>query len=116
MIEFGSYNVLTGESKQGYLDKDGKMQFRPIPWYKRIFQRKNFKETSDISVTEYIGTTQFYSQWIWSNHKEIFTVAVYRTYNKLSGSTISVYSDIADHGRKYYNVDAFNKDKILIPL
>lgn len=115
MIEFGSYNTLTGETSVGHIDKDDKMQFTPVPWLKRLIEKlKPKSEPKGGVVTEYIGTTQFYSKWIWSSNKEYFDVAIYRTYDKLTNKTIFVYSDVRNHGRIYYNKDAFDRDKLLI--
>jgi hypothetical protein len=130
-LKFGTYNPSTGETMDGYIDKNGNMAYKPTPWYKKLFYKlfpvKPYRSagkytcdnipsnvtTSDYVKKEYIGVTELYSQWIWSNKKKYFSVAVYRDYYKSTGETISLYSDTT-RGRVYYNVKAFDVDKFLI--
>ena len=115
-IKFGSYNKSTGESKQGYIE-NGEMKYKPYPWYNRLYYKLFPYNPPEIKHenTVYIGTTELYSKMIWSNQKNYFDVAVYRTYNTITDKTIEIYADIPSRGRRYYfNVDAYDADKTLI--
>ena len=108
---FGTYNVTTGESLEGYMDK-GEMKYRKYPWYKRIFFRK-YKEPQPKTLTEYMGTTIYRaSNWIFRTHKEI-EVVVYREYIEGTNKTTRIYSNV--DGRTFtFNIDAYNAGHGLI--
>ncbi len=38
-LRFVSVDSITGERKDGYIDKNGEMKFKKQPWYKRIFHK-----------------------------------------------------------------------------
>ena len=118
-IKFGAYNTITKESLEGYID-DCQMKFKPYPWYNRlwfgmkeVWNYKPLQPPLTKTATKYIGTTTLYRQMIWSKHKNYFEAAVYSKYDITTGKTISVYSDVNDR-RIYFNVDAYNNDKLLI--
>ena len=123
---FGSYNVTTKKSMDGYIDKNGTMKYKKIPWYKKLY-RKMFpsEETKAMAVLmkqadeanyvygEYICVATLYSRFIWSDTKRPFDVAVYRDYIKSTGKTTKLYCD-THRGRKYFNCDAYDKDGLFI--
>jgi hypothetical protein len=104
--KFGTFNVETGEVQDGCVDKSGQMQYRKQPWYKRIFQKRPEK-------TEYVGTTELYSQFIWSNSKNYFDVAVYRKFNPYTNETYSCYARCRNR-TIYFDVNAFEKNEIVL--
>ena len=119
-IQFGSYNTVTKQSSEGYIENN-EMKFKPYPWYKKMWFR--IKETRNYNLaecppnsfaTEYIGTTTLYSKMIWSNHKNYFETAVYRKYCIVSNDTLCIYSNIDGHRKVYFNVDAYKQENKLI--
>ena len=107
--KFGTFNVTTGEVQTGYVDKSGQMKYRKPPWYKRIFQKRARRP----EATEYIGTTELYSQLIWSNTKNYFDVAVYRNYNPYTNETYSCYA-IRRNRIIYFDVNAFERNELVL--
>lgn len=104
--KFGTFNVTTGEVQNGYVDKSDQMKYKKQPWYKRIFQRRP-------EATEYIGTTELYSQLIWSNTKNYFDVAVYRNYNPYTNETYSCYARCINR-IIYFDVNAFERNELVL--
>lgn len=99
-IQFGSYNVETGERQDGVF-VNNKMEFRRKPWWRRIFMRR-------ISKTEYIGTTSCYEQLIWSSKRRYSLVAVYRKYCVFTNKTLRLYS-VLDGMSVDFNIDHWNE-------
>jgi hypothetical protein len=103
---FGSVDISTGEIKNGYIDKFGQMQYKKLPWYKRIFQKRPEK-------TSFLCNTQLYSKLIFSDKKHYFDTAVYKTYNPY---TNEIYSIFCNTGSRTVNfdVESFIKTNQLI--
>ena len=106
-LRFVSVDSITGERKDGYIDKNGEMKFKKQPWYKRIFHKPPSK-------IEAIGTTQFSHSYIWSNKERCVVYPVYRKFNSYTNETYSIYSNIEDHGAFYFNVELFEKTGKLV--
>lgn len=105
---FGSFNVETGETQEGYVNKLGEMKYKKRPWYKRIFSPD--KPPREIS---YIGTTTMWHKYIWSNNKTYFQAPVYKKYNPYTGEIFRVYAKLED--RTYdFSVEAFVKEGIFV--
>ena len=119
-MKFGSYNVATGETQEGYMDGD-LMKFNKPSFLKRIlgklFPAAALALPADwikqLEAVEYIGTTELYSKMIWSSKKDYFTVAVYRLYSKSDNKTISLYANTSK-GKMFFNKDAYDSNNILV--
>jgi len=97
--KFGSINNITGETRDGFIDKNGQMKYKKSPWYKRIFQKLPIE-------TKYLGVVELTSQFIWSNQKRPFNAPYYKDFNPFTNEIIEVYSIV--NGHKYnFNLDCF---------
>lgn len=105
---FGSINVETGEFKSGYIDKNGDMKYKQLPWYKRFFINRPEK-------IEYVCYTTMYTRLIWSNKKHYFDVAVYKKYNPYTNKIYQLYAS-HDDNIIYFDINAFNKTGDLIMI
>jgi hypothetical protein len=101
LIRCGVIDTETGLVSEGYVE-NGEIKFKKIPWYKKLFAKEPYK-------IELIGTITMYSQWIWSNKKEYFESAVYKKYNPFTGKIKCIYTNIPNHGAKYFDVCAYEK-------
>lgn len=106
-LAFGMVDTNNGLASEGYIDKNGEMRFKKIPWYKKLFS----KEPSKI---EFIGVTEVYSQLIWSNKKNYFETAVYRKYNPYTNKTQCIYTNIRGCRTFYFDIAAYEKTGQLI--
>ncbi len=105
---FGSYNVKTGESLDGYIDKNGKMAFKKRPWYKRIF--KKLKPTTNI---KYIGSHTLTKSWMEIGKTTLIAVPVYMKFDPFTDIVYNIYSTHRGH-TIHYCIDAYLHDESLI--
>ena len=96
-IQFGSFNVETGESQTGFIDKHGEMKYR-CSWLKRLFSKPP-------RVTEYLTSTEVFRQLIWSSKKTYFQAPVYKTYNPYTGKVYEVFA-LCDDRKMQFEVAA----------
>lgn len=99
--QFGALNTETGEFSNGYLEK-GEMKFKKIPWYKKLFA----KEPTE---TEFIGIVEGNTRFIWCDQNRAVNVPIYKKYNPYTGQIKSLYGDVKNHGRIFFNIQVFEK-------
>lgn len=76
-------------------------------WWQKLFPA---------TETEYVGTAIYERKWIWSDKVWEQEVAVYRTFNKETNKTVSLYATIPNQGKKYFDPNAWDADQKLISI
>jgi hypothetical protein len=104
--QFGSFNTETGESQTGYIDKNGEMKFKKLPWYKHLFQK------APVS-TKYLGTNVLAQSYLGIFGKCCIRVPVYMEWNPFTETVYDIYSTHKGHV-VHYNIDVYLHDKSLI--
>lgn len=109
--QFGSVNVVTGAEQEGYMEA-GKMKFRPVPWWKKLFRNINEIKLPVELVEEYVGIADVtVHKWTGGEYTEC--AALYRKYNKFDGKTHSLWIIRRGH-YCFFDVNAWDRDKQLV--
>lgn len=93
--KFGSIDINSGIPSDGYME-NGKMKFKKIPWYKRIFTQKPTEEM-------FVGTARYGNDII-----EI-ELCVYRKYNPYTNETYEIYANSNTYGKFEFDINAFEQ-------
>jgi len=111
-VLFGSIDIKTGETKTGYIDKNGEMKYKKLPWYKRIFNKK-----TKLEKTEYIGILDG-ERWFYIGTQrcsEKTSVAAYKRFNPFTNETYEIFATQGDE-KFLFDVNAYEKNGKLIKL
>jgi hypothetical protein len=103
-IQFGSINVETGESQEGYIE-NGQMKFKPMKWWQKLFFKKPEEK-------EFIGSYKYETKFPWSKQCVKRQIAMYKYFNPYTGK---IYKIEGSDGEETIQLDvgAFQNGQII---
>lgn len=109
-IKFGTIDTETGETRDGYIDKSGKMCFKKPSWWQSFCLI--FKPPPRETV--YVGTMQgLEMQYIWSSQGIPVEGALYKVINPLTEKVYRLYAK-TNVGCVDFDTEAFAQNNKLI--
>jgi hypothetical protein len=105
-IQFGSINVETGETQDGYIE-NGQMKFKPMKWWQKFFLKRPEKK-------EFLCVHTYRSRFSWSSEWTRHDVAMYKYFNPYTEEIYKIEGSDAKTTIQY-DVGAF-KQGVIVPI
>jgi hypothetical protein len=103
-IQFGSINVETGETQDGYIE-NGQMKFKPMKWWQKLFLKRPEEK-------EFIGTYGYKTKFPWSSEWTNHQVAMYKYFNPYTDEIYKIEGS-DENETIQFDIGAFKVGKII---